>query len=828
MCAYINKQWCHQNNITIKHKAVSPNLEIMTLGLRPYYLPREFSHVVLTVVYIRDRSVANQAREELTSHILDLETDAPDSLKIITGDFNHCSIKKTLPKFYQHITCETRENAILDLFHSNVRDSYTCTPLPPLGRSDHRLVHMRPRYLPVVQRQAPEKRTITQYTHEACEQLQSCFETTDWDMLVDTSDNVSEAVDVVTDYIRFCEDNIVPKKTIKIYANTKPWMNKKIKTELKKKSVAMNNKDKESKKSVQKELTKAIREGKDKYKEKIQEHFTDNNMKKVWEGMGLMSGYKRKKGGGDSGMNVASVEYANELNAFYCRFDKHDFTQERGGLRERLMKGREGEGTPVVTEEEVRTEFRRVHPKKAAGPDQIKPKILKTCADQLAGIFTVLFNLSFSQCIVPSIWKTSCIVPIPKKKPVSCLNDLRPVALTSSVIKVLERIVLKRLESLVDPFLDPLQFAYRRKRNAEDAVLYVLNKIYAHLDNANACIRLMFFDFSSAFNTIQCHLLLEKLIRMNVDFHTASWILDYLTDRPQFVRLTYVGNTTSFSRAIYSSVLFTNSGAPQGTVLSPFLFSLYTSDCRHSQVTCPIVKFADDTGMTGLITDDDDLTYRQEIDSFVSFCDNNFLELNVGKTKEMIIDFRRKKAVFDDILIKGQPVERVKSYKYLGIVLDDKLTWNDNLDHIVNKTHSRLYCLRKLRSFEIAHKILQMFFTSVVSSVMTFGLSCWGGNVTKRDRDRLDKIIKKAGGVVGRKQDDIQTIYKRQVVRKMKAILADRDHPLYSEFDSRLIERSGRFRVVKTKTTRHKHSFIPTAIQMYNEQLDRAKHITHD
>ena len=94
--------------------------------------------------------------------------------------------------------------------------------------------------------------------------------------------------------------------------------------------------------------------------------------------------------------------------------------------------------------------------------------------------------------------------------------------------------------------------------------------------------------------------------------------------------------------------------------------------------------------------------------------------------------------------------------------------------------------------------------------------------MTKRDRDRLDKIIKEAGGVVGGKQDNIQTIYKRQVVKKMKAILTDRDHPLYTEFDSRLIERSGRFRVVKTKTTRHKHSFIPTAIQMYNEQLDRA------
>ena len=150
----------------------------------------------------------------------------------------------------------------------------------------------------------------------------------------------------------------------------------------------------------------------------------------------------------------------------------------------------------------MRCAFRRVNPRKAAGPDHIKPKLLKVFADQLAWIFSTLFNLSLSHGIVPSTWKTSCVVPVPKKKPVTCPNDLRPVALTSSVIKVLERIILRRLNVLVDPFLDPLQFAYRQKRNVEDAVLYVLNKIYAHLDKANTCIRLMFFYFSSAFNTM--------------------------------------------------------------------------------------------------------------------------------------------------------------------------------------------------------------------------------------------------------------------------------------------------------------------------------------
>jgi hypothetical protein len=546
-------------------------------------------------------------------------------------------------------------------------------------------------------------------------------------------------------------------------------------------------------------------------------HFQQNNMRKVWEGMSLMSGHKGKKGG-KSDLGSADKEYADKLNSFYCRFDCHDFSQERGALREELRREaesgkEEGLSGIQVTEEDVRREFRNAHPRKAAGPDKLKPSLLKVCADQLAGIFCTLFNLSLSESIVPSIWKTSCIVPVPKKSPVTAMNDLRPVALTSAVMKVLERLVLRHLQVLVSDFLDPLQFAYRSKRNVEDAVLYVLNRMYSHLENANTCIRLMFFDFSSAFNTMQSHLLVQKLLRMNVDAQSVLWIFDYLSNRPQFVRM---------SCNVISDVLFTNTGAPQGTVLSPFLFSLYTAECRHKNDSCPIVKFADDTGLTGLITDDDDSHYRQEIDHFVEWCDSNYLELNVSKTKEMIVDFRKEQHALSDIKIKGEPVERVDSYKYLGIVLDSKLSWKENTDHIFKRVQSRMYCLRKLRSFNVQQELLQMFYSSIVCSMMTFGLACWGGNVTKQDRNRLDKQIKKAGGVVGRKQDDIETMYGRLVTKKLTAIWNDDTHPLRPEFDSRLNDRSGRIRVPRTRTNRYRQSFIPTAIQTHNQLTNRS------
>ena len=188
----------------------------------------------------------------------------------------------------------------------------------------------------------------------------------------------------------------------------------------------------------------------------------------------------------------------------------------------------------------------------------------------------------------------------------------------------------------------------------------------------------------------------------------------------------------------------------------------------------------------------------------------------------MIVDFRKGKHDFGDIVIKGEVVERVKTYKYLGIVLDENLSWKENTDHIVKKLHSRMYCLRKLKSFNVQQELLQMFYSSVVCSIMTFGLTCWGGSVSKQDRNRLDKNIKKASGVVGRRQDDVETMYNRLVTSKLTGILADDAHPLRPEFDSRHIDRSGRFRVPKVRTTRYKHSFIPTAIQTHNQLTSRS------
>ncbi|KAL0197631.1 hypothetical protein M9458_006171, partial [Cirrhinus mrigala] len=154
--------------------------------------------------------------------------------------------------------------------------------------------------------------------------------------------------------------------------------------------------------------------------------------------------------------------------------------------------------------------------RKAKGPDGVSPACLKACAVQLSSIFILIFNRSLELCIVPSCFKCSTIIPVPKKPKTTGLNDYRPVALTSVVMKSFERLVLAYLKDITGPLLDPLQFAYRANRSVDDAVNVGLHYILQHLDKPGTNARISFVDFSSAFNTIISDILQNKLSQLSV------------------------------------------------------------------------------------------------------------------------------------------------------------------------------------------------------------------------------------------------------------------------------------------------------------------------
>ena len=112
--------------------------------------------------------------------------------------------------------------------------------------------------------------------------------------------------------------------------------------------------------------------------------------------------------------------------------------------------------------------------------------------------------------------------------------------------------------------------------------------------------------------------------------------------------------------------------------------------------------------LVGYILNGNDQAYREEINKLVSRCEENYLDLNLSKTKDLVVDFRKKKAMATPILIKGSQIEMVPSYKYLGVHLDKNLNWKESTNAVFKKSQSRLFFLRKLRSFGVSRALMNI------------------------------------------------------------------------------------------------------------------------
>ncbi len=492
-------------------------------------------------------------------------------------------------------------------------------------------------------------------------------------------------------FIRKCVEDVVPTKTIRVYPNQKPWINSDVRAALSARTSAFKSGNFDDRKQDSYDLRKSIKAAKRQYKNKVEEQFNTNNARSMWQGINNITDCKGNK---PATVNIAA-SLPDELNLFYARFEAHNTAHT---VSAPAAVAEEASAFSISVADVTRS-FKRVNIHKAVGPDGIPGRVLRSCAFQLAGVFTDIFNLSLSLSVVPSCFKKSTIVPIPKKNKITCLNDWRPVALTPIFSKCFEKLIRDYICSVLPASLDPLQFAYRSNRSTDDAIAFTLHTALSHLENKNAYVRMLFVDYSSAFNTIVPATLVAKLQNLGLNRSLCSWILDFLTGRSQVVRM---GNNTS-------SPLTLNTGALQGCVLSPLLYSLYTHDCTATHSSNVIVKFADDTTVIGLITDNDETAYRAEVSTLTKWCQENHLSLNIDKTKELVVDFRRQSREHTPITLDKTPVERVNSFKFLCVHITEDLTWSTHTDAVLKKSHQRLFFLRRLRKFGMCPSILRSF-----------------------------------------------------------------------------------------------------------------------
>ncbi|KAL0175804.1 hypothetical protein M9458_028134 [Cirrhinus mrigala] len=800
LCIYINDAWCRDAVAVCKY--CSPVLEFMVIKCRPFYLPREYTAILLCAVYIPPSSNGNnrsEALNELYQHISEQQTAHPDAFLIVAGDFNHADLKSVFPKIQQHIDFPTRGNNTLDFVYTTQKGAYKAFPLPHLGASDHITVMLMPAYRPLVKVTKPVRKQIQVWPEGSSEALQDCFDTTDWSMFkqaatYNNTTDLQEYAETVTAYINKCTEDVTVTKTITVRANQKPWMTGEVYRLLKARNVAFRTGDEASLKTARANLSRGIREAKRQYSRGISHHFKDSrDTRSLWRGIQTITDHKPPPQTCDS-----TISLLNELNTFFARFEVQNSTTAQ------KTPPPPGDQVMTLSPDSVRRSLSRINARKAPGPDNIPGRVLRDCAVELTDVFTDIFNISLNQAVVPTCFKATTIIPVPKKSSPSCFNDYRPVALTPILMKCFERLVMQHIKSVLPPSLDPFQFAYRPNRSTDDAISTALHSALTHLDKKDSYVRMLFIDFSSAFNTIIPQQLTQKLVQLGLNTSLCNWLLDFLTGRPQAVR---VGSNTS-------STIILNTGAPQGCVLSPLLFTLLTHDCTPSHSSNLFIKFADDTTVVGLISKRDEADYRSEVSRLAVWCRDNNLSLNVEKTKEIVVDFRRAHTQHAPLTINGASVERVSSTKFLGVHITEDLSWTNNTTALAKKSQQRLYFLRKLRRARAPAPIMYTFYRGTIESILTSCITVWFGACNASCQKTLQRIVKAAERIIGVPLPSLQDIYSTRLTKKALCIAADPSHPMQSFFS--LLPSGRRLRSLQARTSRLKDSFFHQAVRKLN------------
>uniref|UniRef100_A0AAV2JLM6 Reverse transcriptase domain-containing protein n=1 Tax=Knipowitschia caucasica TaxID=637954 RepID=A0AAV2JLM6_KNICA len=205
-----------------------------------------------------------------------------------------------------------------------------------------------------------------------------------------------------------------------------------------------------------------------------------------------------------------------------------------------------------------------------------------------------------------------------------------------------------------------------------------------------------------------------------------------------------------------------------GCVLSPLLFSLYTNHCTSSNDSVKLLKFADDTTLIGLISNNDESAYRREVDRLVSWCSGNNLELNAQKTVEMIVDFRKSTVPPPPPSVMDSPITSVESFRFLGTTITQDLKWEPIISSLIKKAQQRMYFLRQLRKAKLPAQMLVHFYKAIIESILTSSVTVWLKRLDREDfpsesalRDQLllglrDSPLSQALNVFARRNPELE------------------------------------------------------------------------
>jgi hypothetical protein len=357
--------------------------------------------------------------------------------------------------------------------------------------------------------------------------------------------------------------------------------------------------------------------------------------------------------------------------------------------------------------------------KKSTGHDNMSTSFLKQINAEISYPVSILVNQSLSCGVVPNILKIAKVKPIYKSKDKELFSNYRPISLLPALSKVLEKIMHKRLYNFFETsnLFYQSQYGFRQKHSTVQAVLEFVTDTVEALENKKSTLSI-FLDLSKAFDTINHKILLDKLYFYGVRGIVYDWVESYLSDRTQYVQYQH-------SR---SDCMPVTCGVPQGSVLGPLLFIIYINDLSDCLIYAKGILFADDTTLYQSSNNISELHINMNLEMcrLADWFRANKLLLNAMKSNYMFFTNVRIGQNYNyQIRIGNDLIERKTCVKFLGIHIDDHLTWHDHIKICKSKIAGSIYVISRIKHI-IPRKYIRTLYFTMIYPYLSNGIQLWG------------------------------------------------------------------------------------------------------